>query len=96
MSDQQNEMIAGFCGGASFGVAGGLTLFPLDMTGFIFPLEFALKIFGTIMLASIGGIFGMLARDIYTYYLKPKIKKFNPKKDGTDNIQPEQHQETRP
>lgn len=62
-----------------------------------FPAEVALKMLATIFLAALGGVFGMLARDLYTYWIRPKIKMFNPKKsiDGTDNIQPSQHQETR-
>ena len=59
------------------------------MNPFSFPTEFALKLIGTIILSCVGGVFGMMARDAYTHWIKPKIKTFNPKKkiDGANDIQ---------
>lgn len=47
------------------------------MNPMTFPVEFALKLIGTVILSCVGGIFGMLARDLYTHWIKPKIKSFN-------------------
>lgn len=49
------------------------------MNPMTFPMEFGLKLIGTVILSCVGGIFGMMARDFYTHWIKPKIKSFNPK-----------------
>lgn len=49
------------------------------MNPMTFQMEFGLKLIGTVILSCVGGIFGMMARDLYTHWIKPKIKSFNPK-----------------
>lgn len=80
MSDHKSELIAGWWGGFTVGGVSGVKIFMLQMNPFSFPAEFALKLIGTIILSCVGGVFGMMARDAYTHWIKPKITSFNPKK----------------
>lgn len=88
MSDHKHELIAGWWGGFTVGGVSGVKIFMLQMNPFSFPAEFALKLIGTIILSCVGGVFGMLARDAYTHWIKPKINTFNHKKriDGEPNV----------
>jgi len=75
--DHRSELLAGWWGGFTVGGVSGIKIFLLQMNPMSFPTEFALKLIGTVILSCVGGIFGMLARDLYTHWIKPKIKSFN-------------------
>lgn len=94
MDNRTSEVVAAALGGATFGAGSGLTLFSIQFTGMIFPLEFAFKLLGTCILAAVGGIVGIAARDLYTHAFKDKWVKFINRKKDTDNganhSQPEQ------
>jgi hypothetical protein len=83
-------------GGATFTIGGSHSILTssitdvpiqlLQITGSQFAFEMMFKIFAAIILAIVGGVFGLLGKDLYVYAIKPFfIKKFKPKKHGKDN-----------
>lgn len=77
-------------GGAVFTVGGSHSIFTqtitdapwylIQITGSQFAFEMMFKIFAAIILAIVGGVFGLLGKDVYLYIIKPKIKAFKNKK----------------
>lgn len=64
---------AGFIGGALTGLAAGIKFFFLQA-----PIptlsEVMIKLITTILLAGVGGIAGMLAKDLYIHWMQPWLK----------------------
>ena len=85
MNNETVEKVWAASGGATFTTIGSVDIWkeniidvPLELlriTGGQFAFEIMLKSFATIILAIFGGIFGMLAKDIYSNLIKPKIFK---------------------
>lgn len=76
MQDIQ-ERLAAIIGGGLFGMLGGFKIW--GMTINLLYWEFPFKLVGTITLAAVGGIVGLMARDLYHHKIKhwwlKKIKK---------------------
>ena len=66
---------AGFVGGSLTGLAAGIKFFFLQA-----PIptisEVLIKLITTILLAGLGGIAGMLSKDLYIHWMQPTVKKF--------------------
>ncbi len=73
-----NDNTAAMLGGGLFGGTFSMKVWALQITT-SFPTEIAMKVCATIILSCVGGVFGLLAKDVYVHLIKPRIKIFNKK-----------------
>jgi hypothetical protein len=94
MNQEQANNLAAASGGAVFTVGGNHSIWTerisdvpfelIQITGSQFAFEMMFKIFAAIVLAIVGGVFGLLGKDFYVYIIKPKIKAFKKQKNYKD------------
>lgn len=74
-----NDQLAASTGGGLFGLISSIKIWGMQVVPNVMQtpvyVEVALKIFTTIFISVIGGVCGLLAKDLYVYMIKPKIFK---------------------
>jgi hypothetical protein len=79
MENPNSDLIAGFIGGTTAGGVVSIKVWFAQVMPQNIPADIALKIMATIIISFCGGVFGMLAKDVYTHIIKPKLfKKIKP------------------
>lgn len=59
----------------------------LNMTGGEFAAQFAVRFVSTILLAIVGGLFGLVGKELYIHIVQPSFKRWLKKRNhGNKNI----------
>lgn len=75
MEHPNSDLISGFIGGSTAGGIVSIKVWFAQINATNIPADIALKIVATIIISFCGGVFGMLAKDVYTNIIKPKLFK---------------------
>lgn len=75
MEHPNSDLISAFIGGSAAGGIVSIKIWFAQISSTNIPADIALKIVATIIISFCGGVFGMLAKDVYTHVIKPKLFK---------------------
>jgi hypothetical protein len=73
-----DNFVAAVNGSLFCSVAGQFTVVPkimLQVNAVDFAFEFPVKLFATAILALVGGVLGVLGKDLYADYIRPRLVK---------------------